>query len=58
MALSRARKKPRASHARRYSRHDVAFLYVIADGYATATTRRVPAGILRRRATVALTCPA
>ena len=45
---------PRAADWQRYSRHEVAFLYVIAVGYAIAITRRVPAGILRRRATVAL----
>ena len=36
------------------SRHDVAFLYVIPRSCMRAVTRRVPAGILGRRAAVAL----
>ena len=37
------------------SRHEVAFLYVITARYCCcAITRHVPAGILRRRAAVAL----
>ena len=45
--------KPRAFQLNRYSRHDVAFLYVNSCIY-NEFTRCVPAGILWRRATVAL----
>jgi len=43
-----------ASELGRYSRHEVAFLYVITGRYKPKVTRRVPAGILGRRATVGL----
>ena len=44
-----------AGDARRYSRHEVAFLYVIsACCLCCAITRHVPAGILGRHAAVAL----
>jgi hypothetical protein len=41
-------------YLQRYSRHDVAFLYVITVAFCCLITWRIPASILGRRATVAL----